>query len=188
MGLCEIDSTLPAETTTIAEKDLLGPVMILNGKKESVLDWDRAPKRLPCPIVSMDKKSLPKLQDSIQLSRCYTEECRARILDMVVDDQALTNGEGIDDESSSISSGTSVAGTFATPIFVDVSQLRIFYREFWIQPQLNMFETVLNQKSPDQSKWNLMIGDTVLVQWDGPKRYPFKCNWGGKSAVKEPLS
>ena len=50
------------------------------------------------------------------------------------------------------------------------------------------FETVLHQKTPNDGKWNLMIGDTVLVQWDGPKRYPFKCNWGGKLVANELVS
>jgi hypothetical protein len=192
MNLCEIDSVLPSEAKVIAETDILGPVgLFLNGEKESGLDWASAPKRLPYPIVYLDKKTLPKFHESIQVSKCYTEECLAKILDAVVGDAALTNGEDKETTTSSFdgksstesrSGKTCVAGTCANPIFVNVSQLRIFFREFWIVPQLHLFDTGLtvNKQTPDQSAWNLRVGDVVLIDCEGPKRYPFRCNWGGK--------
>lgn len=172
---------------TVKAKHILGPVMLFDDKAQTPLDWDQVPKHVPLAMVGGSKLSFETIKEVIHSPTDEEDESTPGPIAALL--EYLSSAAGQND-STSMSAATANVGVASEvqqvqivggPNFVDVSNLRAFYEEASLLTQKEIFETWLpSGKKFVDDYWRVEPGDVVLIHCDGPKKYPLKCNWGGK--------
>jgi hypothetical protein len=181
-----IDSSQGINTSTVQSSALLGPLVLVPRECQASLDWSQVPKTIPFATVRGSKLSFHELKELVTASTSHIAQAVIEVLESLSETPALDDAQVLSKHRLTEQERTA-AKICSSPVFVDISHQRVFYEDCLLVPQVERFERWLSSKTRVED-WCVRTGDVVLIHCDGPKKYPLKCNWGGKGTNYSPIS
>jgi len=166
-------------TTTINSKSLLGPVVLYSPETNVETDLSVTQTHLPLSEFMAAVSLKIDIESALQLSKLYKADDKVKIRQLaqteVINIQAPKSSSLHSDSSSRHERNRGKLQPATQPFRVDESSLRAFYRDVTVMPQCKISRG--GTYEVNSAPVTIKIGDTIRARFEGPKRFPYDCNW-----------
>jgi hypothetical protein len=174
LEVCEAE--LP-QTRIVESPDLLGPLTVHPRESQPSHDLKNVQTHLPFAQYWISKSSLKIPSETLALSKVYkANDIQQLSLWMSRREKNSLNTPTPDSEDV-------FAWPVGEPYKIDSSRGMSFYTNLALKTNTLTEHLKGITKKETARAMAIGIGDVVLVRFDGPKRYPFDCNWGVADVV-----
>ena len=188
LGLTELKSPSVGTIKEVQLNSLVGPLTPIRDFELSDLGWESFSKFLPLsPVLLLDRVQC-KAHFEQGLNMIFPASQSSMIMTWLKENRntasvkAFMSPPAKKGASSFKLPSTGRPHSAPTASFrIDVSTFRSYLSEVKLMPQYSKYSL---QKRPSKTRpWVVKMGDIVLVEYAGEKRFPMTTNWGGTDVV-----
>ncbi|KAL3919183.1 MAG: hypothetical protein SGILL_003883, partial [Bacillariaceae sp.] len=175
----EITEPETPQVQNVTGQDLLGPLIVHARDRQPFTDLKTLQTHLPLAEFWVSSSDMIDPTAAFSLSKLYTSDDAKKLRHLVSLGKVASASKILFNSSE----GANNAWPVNEPFRVDTSRGMAFYNELALKP--HTIVEVAKRSTGKDGDGALMIhlGDVVLVRFNGPKRYPYDCNWGVADVV-----
>ena len=175
----------PSKIVTVSSTSLLGPITTYSADAKCETDLSSLQLHLPLSEFVTAASLKVDTERILGLSKSYTGDDKEKFKSLLRNRACKVSQPGspsLDSKDSNKRDGT-VTESESThrPFRLDEFSMQAYYSEVKILPQYRIFRKGMYQPASIANR--VKIGDTVRVRFEGPKRFPYDCNWSVAEVV-----